>query len=249
MSVEFRKANGQIIRGKLYEPEGAESYPLVLFSHGFGGCYADLEHHGKVFADAGIGCLFYDFCGGGQSSTSDGDMTEMTLKTELEDLLTVYEEVCAWDRVEKENIFLLGESQGGLVSAMAAAELKDRLKGLILWYPAFVIPDDSKRRMELPAPECDMVFGRRLSPDFNRVAVEIDIEAIMRAYKGPVLILHGNRDEVVPVGYSLKAEKIYKNAELVVFNMAAHGFMGGDSRKAGIRSRDFVLKKKNKKKK
>ncbi len=242
MSVEFQKGNGQVIRGKLFEPEGVTKYPLVIFSHGFGGCYADLEHHGKVFADAGIGCLFFDFCGGGASSTSDGNMLEMTLHTELEDLLIVVEQASAWDRVDEENLFLLGESQGGLVSAMAAAELKDRLKGLILWYPAFVIPDDSRKRLELPYPDCDMVFGQQLSPDYNKDAAQIDVTEVMKAYKGPVLILHGNRDEVVPVGYSLKAEKVYKNAQLVVFNMAVHGFMKEDSKKAGFRSRDFVLK-------
>jgi dienelactone hydrolase len=244
MSVEFHKANGQVIRGKLFEPEGATKYPLVIFSHGFNGCYADLEHHGKVFADAGIGCLFFDFCGGGLRSTSDGSMTEMTVGSELEDLLTVFEQASVWEKVDKENVFLLGESQGGLVSAMAAAELKDRLKGLILWYPAFVIPDDSRKRLELPASECDTVFGLKLSPDFNRDAAEIDIKAVMKGYTGPVLILHGNRDEVVPVNYSLKAEKVYKDAQLVVFNMAMHGFVKEDSRKACFRSRDFVLQHK-----
>ena len=97
---------------------------------------------------------------------------------------------------------------------------------------------------ELPDPDWDMVFGQRLSPDYNKEAAEIDCKELMRAYKGPVLILHGNRDELVPVSYSLKAEKVYRDAQLVVFNMAAHGFQGEDSRKAGFRSRDFVLQKK-----
>ncbi len=246
MSLEFVKAGGQVIRGKLLAPEGVAQYPLVVLAHGFGGNYANLEHHGKVFADAGIGCLMFDFCGGGAESTSDGSLPEMTIHSELEDLLTVFREVSAWDQVDQKNVFLMGESQGGLVAAMAAAELKDRVRGLILWYPAFVIPDDSRKRMELPYPDCDTVFGQRLSPDFNRDAAEIDIKAVMKGYTGPVLILHGNRDEVVPVNYSLKAEKVYQDAQVVVFNMAGHGFMGEDCRKACFRSRDFVLQKKKK---
>ena len=59
MSLEFVKAGGQVIRGKLLAPEGVAQYPLVVLAHGFGGNYASLEHHGKVFADAGIGCRVF----------------------------------------------------------------------------------------------------------------------------------------------------------------------------------------------
>lgn len=44
------------------------------------------------------------------------------------------------------------------------------------------------------------------------------------AYEGPVLILHGDKDELVPLYYSQEALKEYKNAELIVLEGQKHGF-------------------------
>ena len=48
--------------------------------------------------------------------------------------------------VDSKNIVLMGESQGGLVSALAAAELKNKISRLILVYPALCIPDNWNER-------------------------------------------------------------------------------------------------------
>lgn len=45
-------------------------------------------------------------------------------------------------------------------------------------------------------------------------------------YKGDVLILHGDRDGIVPLRYSERAAEVYENAELVVMEGQNHGFMG-----------------------
>lgn len=46
----------------------------------------------------------------------------MSVITETGDLNAVIEQVKNWDWVDKENIFLIGESQGGCVSALVAAK-------------------------------------------------------------------------------------------------------------------------------
>ena len=67
--MTFRKENGMKIKGRLYLPdERRGKLPLVIFSHGFGGNFRELEHHGAGFAEAGICCLFFDFCGGGMQT-------------------------------------------------------------------------------------------------------------------------------------------------------------------------------------
>ena len=50
------------------------------------------------------------------------------------------------ENVDSDQLFIQGESQGGFVGAYVAAQIPEKIKGLILWYPAFVIPDDAKRR-------------------------------------------------------------------------------------------------------
>ena len=78
--ITFTKKGGKKIRGRIYLPENRDrKLPIVIFCHGFGSNFRELMHHGDGFAEAGICCLFFDFCGGGPESVSDGSMEEMTV--------------------------------------------------------------------------------------------------------------------------------------------------------------------------
>ena len=109
------------------------------------------------------------------------------------------------ENVDSDQLFIQGEKSGEDLSVlMYAAQIPEKIKGLILWYPAFVIPDDAKRRFEENANTC---FGQQLSPDYNKVAKDIDIFNVITGYKGPVVIIHGESDNCVPISYSEHAEK------------------------------------------
>ena len=45
------------------------------------------------------------------------------------------------DYVDSENLFLMGTSQGGAVSAITGADHQEEVRGMILLYPAFVLAD------------------------------------------------------------------------------------------------------------
>lgn len=218
-----------------------KKYPTVIFAHGFGGDYTCLEHYGDGYAEKGIVCIIFDFCGGGLKSHSDGTMKEMTILTEVDNLDSVVDEVKHLSYVDENKIFLQGESQGGFVSAYEAAQIEKDVDGLILWYPALCIPDDSRRRFEEKDDTC---FGTELSPEFNEVAKDIDIFSVMKKYHGPVKIIHGDKDEVVSINYSKKALEAYKNnyTEFDVLAGAGHGFVGDDTIKARDLSIEFILK-------
>ena len=237
--LTFQKKNGQKIVGKAYFAGIDKKYPTVIFAHGFGSNYRDLEHHGAGFAESGINCIFFDFCGGGLKSLSDGKMTQMTVLTEAEDLTEVISQVQQMKNVDSDQLFIQGESQGGFVSAYVAAQIPEKIKGLILWYPAFVIPDDAKRRFEENDNTC---FGQQLSPDYNKVAKDIDIFNVITGYKGPVVIIHGESDNCVPISYSEQAEKVYDNVKLIRIPSAGHGFDGKDSQFAREQSIEFIKK-------
>lgn len=231
---------GQKIAVKGYFPSGGgDKHPAVIFSHGFGGNYRWLEHHGISVAERGIICFFLDFCGGGMESLSDGTMQEMTVMTEVSDLEDVFAYVSGRPDVEQDSIFLMGESQGGFVSAYLSANLKERIRGAILWYPAFVIPDDAVRRL---AEGITDFGGTSLSPDYDKVAAEVDIHDVMRGYEGPVLLIHGDKDGLVPIRYSEDADRTYADSELIVIPDAGHGFNARDAVFAIDRSVDFMLK-------
>lgn len=218
--LSFIKMNGMKIKGRMYLPENGErKLPLVIFSHGFGSNYRELMHHGDGFAQAGICCLFFDFCGGGMESLSDGRMRDMTIGSECEDLETVLACVKELDYVDRERIFLQGESMGGLVSALVAAQCPDEIRGMVLWYPAFVIPEDVGKRQE---------NGR------------IDVYKIISRYHRPVLLIHGDKDSIVPLSFSERAVSVYEDARLIVVPGAGHGYDGADSAAAREHSIAFI---------
>ena len=67
------------------------------------------------------------------------------------------------------------------------------------------------------------MFGEReLSGDYVRVAQTIHVEDEIERYEGPVLIIHGDEDEAVPYSYGVKAQKLYKNAQLVTIKGDDH---------------------------
>ena len=170
-------------------------------------------------------------------STSDGTMLEMTVLTEADDLEAVMDTVMELPYVDRHSLYLQGESQGGLVSAIVGVRRKEDVKGLILWYPAFVIPDDSKRRFGTGDTN---VFGYEISADYDRVAKDIDVSELQRSFGKPVLIIHGNKDDVVPIEYSRMAAANYGYATLKEVKGAGHGFDGKDSDDARDMSIEFV---------
>lgn len=241
ISESFRVKNNdnKSISGHIFRPEDKnEVFPAVIFSHGFGANYRELMHHGRGFAEKGIVCIFFDFCGGGLQSESDGNMTEMTIETEVNDLITVMNHVLSISYIDKSRLYLMGESMGGLVSAIVARRYKSKVKGLVLWYPAFCIPEDAKRRLSEGITD---FYGTEISTEFDEVAGNIDITDIQSGYDRPVLLIHGDEDELVPIEYSRKAKEVYEFSTLHEISGGGHGFEGKDSENARNISIEFIL--------
>jgi hypothetical protein len=239
MKEEFtiKKRDNKNIYGLIYRPEGDGVSPAVIFSHGFGATYRDIEHYGDDFAQAGIVCVFFDFCGGGPDSKSDGTMLEMSLDTEVDDLRCVMDTVKDLPNVDSDSLYLMGESMGGTVSAIAGYRFYNEVKGLILWYPAFNIPDDAERRLKKGIRD---IMGMRISEDFDRSAVALDIVSIQEGFDKPVLIIHGDADKIVPVEYSKQAVDAYTHAIMHVIPEAEHGFNGNERIIAKTASISFI---------
>ena len=70
--------------------------------------------------------------------------------------------------------------------------------------------------------------------------MDIDVYARIPAYSGPVLMIHGDSDPVVPLSYSRRALSVYGDARLIVIPGAGHGFDGGDSHAAREHSIAFI---------
>lgn len=138
----YAERDGNRIYGVLYRPQDAgEKLPAVIFSHGFGGTYRVGVPYAQALAEKGYAVYCFDFCGGSYSSQSDGSPLDMSLRTEQEDLEAVICMVQELDFIDADNLFLMGTSQGGAVSAVTAADHPDEIRGLILLYPAFIMAE------------------------------------------------------------------------------------------------------------
>ena len=197
------------IYAKMYLPaEEKDKYPAVVISHGFAGSSEDNVSRAELFASNGYVAVVFDFCGGGRASKSDGEMTEMSVLTEAEDLNAVIDGMLALDYVDASNFFLLGASQGGFVSSYVAAHRPDDIKALALLFPAYSLQDDCWERHGSieNIPETESVMNNTIGAIYSQDAMSFDIYEVIGGYKGDVLICHGDKDDLVDLSYSRSEE-------------------------------------------
>ena len=215
---EFHVEKGEMqIYGRLYVPaERTDRMPAVILSHSSDMTSDSMKSYCERIANLGYVAYAFDFCGGSSKSRSDGKRSDMTVFTEVEDLKAVLETVGDLEYIDPENIYLFGTSQGGLVSALVADEFPEKVKGMILLYPAFNIAE----LVQLFYEECPLPIQNAFSKSLKGYQVYDHIGT----FPGDVLILHGTMDFIVPASYSEKAEKMYEHCELHLIEGANHGF-------------------------
>lgn len=207
---------GKRIYGLMYKPTGRTSeIPTVILSHSAYLTHAAMKPYAVALARQGYAAYCFDFCGGSGQSLSDGSMADMTLFTEVTDLEAVLAAVRKLDYVDAARCFLLGSSQGGVVSALVAEAHADEVEGLILFYPAFNIP-------ELANQFAGMASGDQKA--YIEALKGYDVFEHIGNFDKRVLILHGSSDFIVSTSYSERAAALYPQARLVVIEGATHGF-------------------------
>lgn len=214
-SFDCRRGN-LTVRGTEYRPQG-DKLPIAIVCHGFMAFQDTVRQYAVKLAEEGYLSYCFDFCGGcvlkGQS---DGKSTDMSVMTEIEDLSAVIEYAKSRPYSDEGNILLMGCSQGGLVAALTAARRRAEISKLVLFYPAFCIPDDARAGKMLFAKfdpqnipdtlRCGpMKLGRRYVED----VINLDPFGEIKEYAGDVLIVHGTKDRIVATEYIERAAEAY----------------------------------------
>lgn len=217
--------DGLKIYSVCYIPEGDGPFPTIILCHGFCGYCLDCLRSAAKYAEAGFATCAFDFCGGSPAVRSDGKTTEMSIMTEMADLLAVFEELQKMDFVKKDSIYLWGKSQGGTVAALTAAKLKTGVKGLVLLSPALMIADLGRATAGSVENVTDTVlWDIPIGKCYLMDIWDLDTYGEIVKYEGPVFIYHGTADDIVPLSYSEKARDTYKNAELTIVEGGGHTF-------------------------
>ena len=239
--------DGIRIAGTRFYPEGGRYLPVMIVSHGFMADQRSVRDYARKFSEMGYASFCFDFNGGSIRNKSAGATTEMSVLTEVEDLKAVIAYTKGLGYTDPERVSLMGCSQGGMVSALTAAELQDEIERLILFYPALCIPDDARKGAMMFArfdpdnpPEIIPCGLMKLGAVYALDVKDMDVFEAIRPYRGPVLIVHGNKDNIVDIDYSKKARKVYsggtvlgaarkqprKDMVLEIIDGAGHGFRG-----------------------
>ena len=220
---------------KISLPEGfnavTDRCPMVILMHGIFSSkdYNPMPTLAKGLAKEGIASIRFDFDGHGKS---EGRMQDMTIEKELADARAIWEYVKSLPYVQ--GIGLLGHSQGGVIASMTAGRLAAEgiaPDGLVLIAPGSVIKEAcqggkffSARFDPKDPPEFIRCWGfMKLGREYLLTTQQLDIYGTAEAYKGPVRILHGTRDGIVPMWCSEKFKETYGDAsELVVVEGENH---------------------------
>ena len=197
--------DGLQIYGNLYLPNtDDQQYPTAIIAHGFGSSYSYMAPYAAYLAEQGIAGYVFDFCGGSAGSRSDGSTLDMSVLTEVSDMQAVLDGITDYSFVDLEQVYLMDESQGGLVSALLAERAGEDVHGLIMLYPALVIPDNARERYASASdiPEMARVFGTPVGRTYFSDVLDMDVFQEIGNFDGPVLIVPGNADSIAPISYS-----------------------------------------------
>lgn len=225
--VTFKNSRGLRLVGRFYKGSAKSA---IIMSHGFTGDKSEwgrFDQTAEALNKAGFTAFTFDFSGCGESEDDS-----LTVEKQVEDLR------CAIGFIREKGfkeLGLLGHSLGGLISLK---NLNKGIKALVLWAPATAPKADLQSwytRRQLKEMEDtgylvktrDMGARRRFIIEkkmFDELA-GIDQEKLLSKVKCPVLIIHGDRDDVVPVENSRQAMRYLPNgSKLEIIKGADHGF-------------------------
>lgn len=209
VTLEYR---GRTLRGMVHVPDGGNApFPTVLIFHGFTGNKVDSHrihvNFSRRLEKLGIASVRYDFLGSGES---DGSFDEMTLSSEVGQAAAILKSVRSDSRFDTNCIAAAGHSMGGMVAALlcgdeAAKEGAIPPERMILIAPAGNMAELVSHERELPAVRSSAgeAYDHEGFPVGEAFLDELPgvmggAAARVAGYRGPVLVVHGSRDEAVP---------------------------------------------------
>lgn len=216
---------------KISLPEGfdtaKDSCHMVILMHGIFSSkdYPPMPNIAKALAKTGIASIRFDFDGHGKS---EGRMIDMTIANELADARAIWDYTSSLPYVT--GISLLGHSQGGVIASMIAGHQDINPEALILLAPGAVIKEATQGGHFFgnsfdpkDPPEYIKCFHHyKLGRNYLLQTQDLDIYGVSEAFQGPVCIIHGSEDGIVPLWCSEKYDAIYSDSEMHIVEGENH---------------------------
>ncbi len=209
---------------KLFLPEN-EIKRVVLGVHGFAGDKDSsmLEMLAEGLTDTAL--IAFDFACHGESHAGE-DM--LTVKNCKQDMLTVADYIRSNFPTAERYVF--ATSFGGFISLQNYGALKDFK--FILCAPAIKMPqillENVLKISEKQFADCGTVecgFERKIQLPYifySELLGEKDL--FLNEYSEPILIIHGDRDDIVPISMITEFAQKHRAVQLEIINGADHRF-------------------------
>jgi uncharacterized protein len=224
--VFFINPRGERLAGVLHHPQSGNSRGAVILCHGM---ESNKESGKLVFLSQALGqrgmlTLRFDFACVGESS---GKFEDITYSGEMEDLKAAFSFIRARHAGK---IAILGSSMGGTVALLFAAQNAD--VSTVVTVAAPVHPERFTSRLLTPEQiqqwrerRHTFYHGQRINVSLLHDLEQINVPEAVKRISCPVLILHGDMDDVVPVEEAHELhEYITGEKTLSILNGADHRF-------------------------
>jgi uncharacterized protein len=188
--VTFKSANGKNLNGLYFKRAGSKQ--VFLVSHGNAGNIAHRLVHCIHMLNLGASVLLYDYQGYGQS---EGDPSVNGI---VEDGVASYDFLTKDKGWKAGQVIAYGESLGCAVACQIA---KQRDVAAIVLQSGFA---------SLPGAARDRFIWLNLFPDFTFPQPQLNNCEILACRHTPLLIVHGEKDNILPVKY---AEQMFAAAQ------------------------------------
>ena len=196
--LSINTTDGITLNGLLFKADSSKG--LLFYLHGNAGSLRTWGNLAEVYTDLNYDVFILDYRGYGKSEGSISSQEQL-----YQDIQTAYDEMKK--EYDEKNIIVLGYSIGSGPSAHLASTNNPKL--LILQAPYFNLTDLSKRL-------------NPIAPTFL-LKYKFATNEYLKDCNMPVVILHGDQDEVIYYGSSLKLQELFKPQDtLITLNGLGH---------------------------
>ncbi|MBE9043913.1 alpha/beta hydrolase [Pleurocapsales cyanobacterium LEGE 10410] len=187
-------------------PSSSVAAPTLLYFHGNGSNNGDLTEIAAIFHSLEVSILLIDYRGYGKSSPTFPNEARV-----YEDAIAAWTYLTAELRLKPQNIFVYGHSLGGAV-AIELASQHPEMAGLIVEGTFTSIKDLA-----------DLDGWLQIFPLSWILTQHFDSITKIKSLQTPVLIFHGNADEIIPVSMAQELFAIAPEPkQLVIIPEANH---------------------------
>ncbi|RZL13706.1 MAG: alpha/beta fold hydrolase [Hymenobacter sp.] len=234
-----------------YEPTG-QPQPIVVFVHGFKG-FKDWGHFNllaRFFAENGFVFVKLNLSHNGVVVGGSGDLEDLeafghnTFSLELDDLGQLIDALhtpgatpLPAASLDLRRLYLVGHSRGGALVLLKASE-DPRVTAVATWaavadlhprWPADVLAQWQREGvLQIPNARTgqQLPMYYQIVEDFHKNLGRLNLPALVPGLRQPLLLIHGDQDETVPVAHVQQLHAGQPTAEVLVVPGANHVFGG-----------------------